>query len=158
MANKILPKFETAGTLTISLGSLASSTSGVGRQSTMVDNSTNRYKRVRLFLKIKLGTTPTSAKAIYVYGLRGDLNGTPHRTDGAGASDAALTVLNAPLIGVIKNKDSGASTGDNCYGEVIFEDPGPEWGIAIVHDTAVNLDATGGNHYARYIGEEPEVQ
>lgn len=158
MANKILPFFDTEASLTITLASLASSTAGVGRQSTMVDNSTLRYKRVRVFIKIKLGTSPTSAKGVYVYALRGDKNATPHRTDGAGASDAALTVLNAPILGVLGDKSSGAATGDVLQGEFILEDPGPEWGIAIVHDTGVALDATAGNHWARYTGEEPEIQ
>lgn len=158
MANKILPKFETEASLTITMASLASSTAGVGRQSTMVDNSTTRYKRARLFIKIKLGTSPTSAKGVYVYGLRGDQNGTPSRTDAAGASDAALTVLNAPIIGVLGDKTSGAATGDVLQGEIMFEDLGAEWGVAIVHDTGVALDSTGGNHWVRYVGEEPEVQ
>ncbi len=36
--------------------------------------------------------------------------------------------------------------------------PGPAWGIAVVHDTAVNLNATGGNHAIRYVTENPESQ
>jgi hypothetical protein len=158
MANKILPFYDAGAALTITIAGLASSTAGVGRQSTMVDNSTTRYKRVRVFVKIKLGTSPTSAKAAYIYILRGDKNATPHRTDGAGASDAALTVLNAKLLGVLGNKTSGAATGDVLQDDFILEDPGPEWGIAIVHDTVAALDATGSNHWARYIGEDPEVQ
>jgi hypothetical protein len=156
MANKILPFYETFGTLTISLASLASSTAGVGRQSTIVDNSTTRVKRVRIFGKAKLGTSP-AAGAVYVYAIRGEKTGTAFRTDAAGATDAGLTVINAQIIGVFATKSSPA-TGDNVTIDCILEDPGPEWGICIVQNTTVNLDATGGNHVIEYRGEEPEVQ
>jgi hypothetical protein len=158
MANKILPFFEPFASFTITVASLASSTAGVGRQSDIIDNSTNRYKRIRIFVKIKLGTSPTSAKGIYIYGIRGEKTGSALRTDGAAATDAALTILNASLIAALGNKTSGAATGDLVYGDFIFEDPGPEWGIAIVHDTVAALDATPGNHLLEWRGEEPEIQ
>jgi hypothetical protein len=156
MANKILPLYETFGTLTISLASLASSTTGVGRQSTIVDNSTTRNKRVRIFGKVKLGTSP-AAGAIFVYAIRGEKTGTAFRTDNAGATDAGLTIANAQIIGVFATKSS-PSTGDTVYIDCAFEDPGPEWGICIVQNTTVNLDSTAGNHVIEYRGEEPEIQ
>lgn len=156
MANKILPFFETFGTFTISLASLASSTTGVGRQSTIVDNSTSRYRRALIFGKVKLGTSP-AAGAIYVYAVRGEKTGTAFRTDNAGASDAGLTIANAQIIGVFATKSSPA-TGDVVYIDCALEDPGPEFGICIVQNTTVNLDSTGGNHVLEYRGVEPEVQ
>ena len=155
--NKILPVFSAESTLAMTLAGLAASTSGVGRQSDMVDNSVNRFKRIRLFIKTKLGTSPVAGKGIYIYALRGDKNGTAHRTDGAGPSDAALTIVNADLIGVIGTAAS-PSTGDVLWKEIIFEDPGPEWGIAGYQDTGASLDATAGNHWVRWIGESPEIQ
>lgn len=157
MANEIKSLFGSSTAFTLTLASLATSTAGVGRQSTIVDNTTNRYQRVLVFLKVKQGTSPTSSRAVYVYLIRDDNNGTNHRSDGAGASDAALTVLNAPLIGVMRNK-AAAATGDLVYGEFIVDEPGPKWGIAIVHDTGVNLDSTEGSHWYRYTGFNPEVQ
>lgn len=158
MANKILPVFSTEGTVDIDIAGLSSSTSNVGNQSTMIDNSVTRYKRIRLFIKIKQGTNPTGSKGVYIYALRGDQNGTPYRTDGAAATKAGtFTVVNAELIGVLGNLAS-PSTGDILYKELILEDPGVEWGIAITHDTGVTLDGTAGSHYVRYIGESPEVQ
>lgn len=158
MANKILDLFGASTAFTITLASLASSTAGVGRQSDMIDNSTAREQLVRIWAKIKQGTSPTSARTVSLYLLTGDAHGTPHRTDGAGASDAGITLLNAPLIGVIRNKASGAATGDNMYGEFLVRIAAPSWGIALVHDTAVNLDSTGGNHWLRYSYISPEVQ
>lgn len=154
MANEIKAKYTSPASFTITLASLASSTSGVGRQSTLIDNSTNRYQSIIVYLKVKQGTSPTGNRAVYVYGIRGDAT---QRSDGAGASDAGLTVLNAQTIGAMRNKSSPA-TGDLLYGEFVFDNPGPEWGIAIVHDTGVNLDSTEGNHYYKWIGVDPEIQ
>lgn len=154
MPNAILSKFATRATLTISLNSLATSTAGVGRQSTLVDNSATRYSRIILSASIKLGTSPTGNRAVYVYLIRG--NGT-ERADGAGPTDAGITVVNAELLGVMASKSSPA-TGDVLVGAFLIEEPGPEWGIAIVHDTGVNLDSTGGNHVLSYVGVNPEVQ
>jgi hypothetical protein len=155
MPNELKEKYGTSTALTITLASLASSTTGVGRQSNMVDNSTSRYGLLHLFVKVKLGTSPTANKAVQVYLLKG--NGSGLRTDNAGASDAALTVKNAPLLGVMTSGGSPA-TGDVLQKHFTIRDPGLEWGIAVVHDSGVNLDSTAGNHAVHYIGDNPEVQ
>lgn len=139
--------------LTISLNSLATSTAGVGRQSTMVDNSTLKYDGALLNVLIKLGTSPTANKSIFIYLLQS--NGT-NRTDGAGASDAALTVKNAALIGIMTTGTAPA-TGDNLRKTFNVEGLGQEWGIAVVHDSAVNLDSTAGNHVITYAGYKWEL-
>lgn len=153
MTINIQPIYSSYSALTISLASLASSTAGVGRQSTIVDNSTLKYDGALLNVLIKLGTSPTANKAVYVYLLQSD--GT-NRTDGAGASDAALTVRNASLIGIMTT-GSAPSTGDNLRKTFEIIGLGKEWGIAIVHDSAVNLDSTGGNHVITYSGYKYEV-
>lgn len=155
--NEITDRFDASTAFTITLASLASSTSGVGRQSTIIDNTSNKYLDVLVFVKIKLGTSPTGNRAVYVYLIRSDNHGTIHQSDGAGASDAALTVQNAQLIGAMVDKASPA-TGDVLYGEFIIHRPGPKWGIAIVHDTAVNLDSTESNHWVRFVGLNPDIQ
>lgn len=157
MAIEIKDKFSSSTALTITLASLASSTAGVGRQSSIVDNTTNRYQKLIVFVKIKQGTAPTGNRGVYVYLIRDDNDATNYRSDGAGASDAAITILNSQLIGVIGNK-AAPSTGDDLYGEFVIDTPGHKWGIAIVHDTGVNLDSTGSNHYVRYVGVNPESQ
>jgi len=158
MANKILDLFQSSTAFTITIASLASSAVGVGRQSDMIDNSSGREQLARIWCKIKQGTSPTSARTVSLYLLTGDAHGTPHRTDGAGASDAGITLLNAPIIGVMRNKGSGAATGDLVYGEFLIRIAAPSWGVALVHDTGVNLDSTGGNHWLRYSYVSPEVQ
>ena len=156
MAAEIKEKFDTEGSFTITLASLASSTSGAGRQSTIVDNTTTRYSKLLIFAKVRAGTSPTANRTIRLFLIRDDNNGTNHRTDGAGASDAALTILNAQPIAVIY---VDATTSDkDYYLDCVVENPGPKFGIAVVHDTGVNLNSTGSNHYVRYIGVTPEVQ
>lgn len=157
MANEILSKFAAAATITITLDNLASSTTGVGRQSTIIDNTTNRYSAVLIFLKVTLGTTPTANKTVQVYLIRDDAV-TTLRSDAAGASDAALTVKNAELIGVLRN--TSATTGEVVQGAFLVQEPGPKWGIAVVHDTGVNLNNAGAeaNHTKEYVGIRPEVQ
>lgn len=157
MASEIKEKFGSPTALTITLASLATSVVGVGQQSTLIDNSSVKASRIKLYILIKQGTSPVGNKAVYVYFIRGDGHGTPYRTDGAGASDAGITVLNASLAGVMRNKSS-PTTGDVLYGEFEVWAPGPEWGIAIVHDTGVDLDSTAGNHFAHYITVNPESQ
>ena len=158
MANEIKDKFGSSTALTITVASLASSTAGVGRQSTLIDNTTDRWSKLHIFVKIKQGTTtPVSNRAVYVYLLKADDNATEHITDGGGTVDAALTIKNAQLIGAMYNGTTPAA-GDVLYGEFLVHDPGRQWGVAIVHDTNVNLDATGSNHWVRYLGANPEVQ
>lgn len=155
MANDVLDERGSSAAMTITLGSLASSTAKVGRQTTLITNASPCKPRVWIWASIKQGTSPTSGKAVYVRGIRGD--GT-RRDDGAGASDAAFTALNCQLLGILANKASGAASGDVVQGWIPFDNPGPEWGIAIDHDTGVNLDSTGGNHAIYYSYENPEIQ
>lgn len=154
MANEIQSKYSAPAALTISVASLADSSEGVGRQCTLVTDSGAGYARIHLNIKLKLGTSPTGNRYIYVYAIRGD--GT-RRTDGAGASDAALTVLSAECLGAMPNKASPA-TGDVLQKDFILENPGLEWGIVIVNNTGVPLDSTAGNHECYWYGVLPEVQ
>lgn len=158
MPSAILDKFGTSTALTITLASLASSTVGVGRQSTIVDNTTDRFSLLEIYYKITLGTSPTGNKAVRFAVIRVDNNGSPHRDYQAGASDAGLTIVPDPVFDWIHPDKSSPSTGDVLQGSFQIWRPGPSWGIFVVHDTGVNLDSTGGNHYIRYTGVNPESQ
>ena len=156
MPNEIKDKLGTSTALTITLASLAD---GAGRQSTLIDNATVRYQEILVYVKCKMGSSAPNANSIIeVYLLRGDKDaGTEHLSDGAGASDAALTPLNSQMIGALRNKASPA-VGDVLYGEFLVHRPGPKWGIAIFNRSGQALDSTGSNHWARYVGINPEVQ
>lgn len=150
--------FASVSSMTITLASLANSSAGVGRQSTIVDNTTNLYLSALVSLKVTVGTTPTANTLIYVYLIRDNNDGTPIRDDGAGASDAGITIVNAPLLGTIL---CPATTSDTAYyGEFDTSQLGPlgpKWGIAVVNNTGVALNATGGNHVVSFIGVTKNV-
>lgn len=155
MANEIKAKHGASVAMTITLASLASSTVGVGRQSTLVNNE-DTAQFIRVFFKITTGTSPTDNRSIKFHLITGDDPASPAiRTDGAGASDAGLTIEGAPLVNVAQTDD----TTDKTYqGSFLIRNPGKEWGVAVVHDTGVNLNSTGSNHEMRFITENTEVQ
>ena len=156
MATPILPKFSAPIPLTITLASLANSSGGSARQSTIFDNTTTRFQRITVFLKTKLGTTPT-AGYLGLYLIRDDGSGTPLRDDNAGASDAAITLLNAWQFGSIVTKAAPA-TGDILQASFVVENPGPKFALGVLNSTGVALDATAGNHVLEFVGEYPEIQ
>lgn len=138
--------FASVGTLTITLASLASSAAGVGRQSTLV--TSNKARSAMIGVKFTVGTTPTANSLVYVYLIRtsGTLN-----DDGAGSSDAGLTVVNAPLLGTILVPAATSNTA--YYG--IFDTKflgslGSSWGIAVVNSSGATANGTGGNFTAEY--------
>jgi len=153
MANQINTKNIAVAAFTITLASLAN---GSARQSTLLDNSTTDYPAALIYLKIESGgSAPTAGNVYEVYLIRGD--GTT-RDDGAGATDAGITIENAPLLGTIVVT---ASTNKNFYG--VFDTAplgplGPEWGIAIKNSSGQALNATEGNHYYKYGYYVSEIQ
>jgi hypothetical protein len=155
MPTPITSKFGTSTAMTITLASLASSTTGVGRQATMVDNSSDLGQMIRVYFKVTTGTSPTANRTIQFYLITADLTSSPNIiTDGAGASDAGLTVVAAPLLYTIPT----TSTSNQTYqGSFLIRNPGVSWGIAVVHDTAVNLNSTGSNHALRYVYENQQI-
>jgi hypothetical protein len=148
--------FGSSTPITITLASLASSTAGVGRQCTLIDNSTTGFQRVHVYYDITTGTTPTANKSLYFFLLKRDNHSSPTiTTDNAGNDDAALTVSAADLIyGVITS-----STSNTHYrGSFTIESPGPSWGLAVVQDTGAALHATASNHALYFLGENPQAQ
>lgn len=161
MSSNILDDFAADAAITITLASLAISVAanGVGRQSTMIDNTTNRYTHIKLTLAIKMGTSPTSSAPIYVFLICSNADATTEtRDDSAGASDAGLTQNNSRLIGVLYTKSS-AATGDVVTQTIDFDNPGPKWGICIVNGlTAGAFNSTEGNHVKTYVGSFLQAQ
>lgn len=152
MVNPILTPFESEGTFTITLASLAD---GAGRSSSKITNS-GEFPAALITVKITSGTSaPTANRTYKVYLLRdvGTL-----ATDGWAGSDAAFTPQNAKVIGQIKVT---ASTSTAFYIDIDTSDfgpLGPEWGIAIYNDSGAALHSTAGNHEAHYRYYYPEVQ
>ncbi len=141
--------------LTITLASLASSVAGVGRQSTIVDNTSTKYNLIELSVNTKMGTSPTANGLVLIYLIRDNNDGTAIIDDSAGVSDAGLTVVNAPLAGILRNPDG--TTGNVLKCNFILRDVGPKWGVAVVNSSGVALDATGGNHVISWAGITKDI-
>lgn len=160
MVNQIRWPFVDPAAITITLASLATSVVGVGRQSTLIDNDTNWRGAAMIYLRLRTGTTPVIDTLFHIYLiLSSDDATTPIRSDGAGATDAGLTIVSANKLGTIP---MNSVTSDQDYVGIFdtfkIAPLGAQWGIAVVHDTGVNLNSTEGNHIKQYSYYDPEVQ
>jgi len=155
MAN-IKQEYGTQGqVITISLGSLADSATAA-RQSTEIDNRTNKFLDALVTVKVKSAGTMAGDKAVYVYAFGTTDDGTT-RTEGAGNTDAAITLnnpSNAKLIGVIPTPTTavtyvaGPFSIASAFGGVM-----PAlWGIIVRNKSGAALDSTGSNHVCTYQG------
>lgn len=148
-------KYGTSVDLTITLASLPSNTNLLaGQESSEVDNSTDQHLDFHLAGKITQGTTPTADKEIrvYVVGLINDSTW-PDVFDG---TNSAETVTSANIrdaackLAAVMATDS-TSDRANYFGPVsvasLFGGVVPKkFSVFVTHNTAVNLNATGGNH------------
>lgn len=157
--------------LTITLASLPTSSGmTVGRQSTVVDNTSPKYLDARVFGQITTGTTPTTAKtiAIYVWANTKAASSTfsypvATATEVGGGDDSAT--FDAEQRNMLK---LGAaitinSTSDRKYVfdfavAPLFGGIMPlKWGVWVTHDTVANLNSTAGNHWIHYTGTKADV-
>lgn len=155
MANVIQRKMDSAADMTITLASLGS---GSGRQSTLIANTSAPRPGAIVTVKITTGTSPTPGRAVLVYLIRADADGTPLRDDGAGASDAALTPRNATLLGSISVDGTSDATYIKSFDTAFAGYLGSSWGIAALNDTGATLNATAGNHEVHYQTYYDEIQ
>lgn len=149
--------YGSSSALTITLASLAtSSTLLAGRQSTVVDNTSNLYLDYLIGGIITVGTTPTTLTKIEMH-VFAAVNDTPTYPDSLGASDAAYTATNAEVkrcgLKLMKVSDVVSTTSNVGYwfpaSSVAAMHGGVcphKFGVAVFHNTGVNLNATGGNH------------
>lgn len=156
MAADIKSKYPATSTvaLTLTLASLATDTSLLaGRASTAVDNTTNLDLDHLLSGAIRTGTSPTVGTTIEVwaYSYLSIASGAPAYADGITGTDAnkSITSLNVKYAGL---RLVQAITVDNTTGRdypipptsiaQLFGSLPPFWGIFVVHNTAVALNAT----------------
>jgi hypothetical protein len=149
-------EYAASSALTITLGGLASSAAWLaGRESTAVDNTSNKYLDYLLAGKIRVGTTPTinTEIRVYVVALMEDAT-YPDVFDGtdsaetrtsAGATDAAVRL--AAIMAV----DATTSDRDYYFGPVsvaaLFGGSCPKkFSVFVAHNCTAALHATDGNH------------
>lgn len=141
---------------TITLASLASDTSLVaGRESTAVSNASNKYLDELVAGKITTGTSPTTLRQIMVH-VVGAVDDTPTYPDVFDGTDSDETITSsdikasiAPAAAVMRTDN----TSDRTYWmrptgiRQLFGDGLPSAHVLfVVHNTSVNLNATGSNH------------
>jgi hypothetical protein len=148
--------------ITISLASLATSSSWVaGRESTVVDNTTNCDLDHMVGGTIMTGTSPTVSTYIEVWAYASwkTASGTPSYPDVFDGTDSAETVTSANVKNSCLRMIASItvdSTSDRPYyfGPVsiaqLFGSMPKFWGVFVTHNTGVNLNSTAGNHVIEY--------
>jgi len=156
MAGDLKNKYGSSGqTITVTLASLASSATA-GRESTVIDNSSNLYRDAIVTVKVKLQSgTIGNDKAVIVYAY-GTVDGGTTYTGNATGSDAAYTMDDPTVlvpIGVIPTPTQSLTyTGTfrvaHAFGGVLPE----KWGLFIRNYSGIALSATGSDHAVKYQG------
>ena len=153
--------YAASAAMTCTLASLASSATFVaGREATAIVNTTNLYIDYRVSAKITTGTTSTVDKEIRIYAYC-VLDDTPTYPDTITGSDANVTITSTYILDagfILLGSTSNSATSNIGYpikcltiAEAFGHCP-TRWGLFITHSTAVNLNATGGNHVLTQIG------
>jgi hypothetical protein len=152
---EIKTKYYASSNLTITLASLGSDANLLaGQESTAVDNSANLYLDYLLGGKITTGTGPTDVKEIRVY-VAGTINDTtcPDVFDGtdsaetctsAGIRDSSLKL--AAVIATNNTSDRAYYFGPTSISSLFGGSLPLKFSVFVTHSTAVNLNATAGNH------------
>lgn len=172
MTTTFKPAYTNATAITITLASLASTTSDPppGRESAVVDNSSNLYLDALVSGQITTGTSPTATKQIIVcfYGTTYD-GSTTYYPGGVTGSDANLTPTFAgaqqttgiivPAVTIPTNNSSNVNYKFgplSVCGVLGLQTLPIKWGVFVFHNTGVALNATGGNHFIYYQGVQTQ--
>lgn len=137
-------EFNTAGTATITLASLASA---AGRCSTAIDNSTGKYLSADIRVKVKTGTA-TATSYVEVYLVRSE-DGTNY-DDSFGGTDAALTPVNSLLLGTLSTPSSTTTYAKVFDTAELGLSLPAKWAVCVVNKTGNTISATGGDHSVTY--------
>lgn len=156
MAGDIKTKYPATSTvaLTLTLASLASDTNLLaGRASTAVDNTTNLDIDHLLSGVIRVGASPTVSTTleVWAYAARSIAAGTPTYPDGITGSDAnktmtsrnvlfaALARVQVIIVDATSNRDYDIRPTSIA---ALFGAMPPFWGVFVVENTTVALNAT----------------
>ncbi len=159
----ILTKYPSTSSVafTITLASLSSDSNLLaGRESTAVENSNDDLDHL-ISGVIRLGTSPTVNKtvSVYAYAAHKIVTGTATYPDVLDGTDSDETItsdfVKFSILYPLWSAGSDAVTGRNMWmpptSLVAAMGYMPEfYGLFVVHDTAVDLDSTGSNHYLHY--------
>lgn len=161
MATTFKPSYAANAAITITLASLANSSSlSTGyRQSAAVDNTTNLYADAHIFGHVKSNATPTANNAYTLFLYWSYDNGTTFNNNASG-SDAAYTNPDADaneITAVTSVVTATASLVSYFRGFSFCQAAGllylpSKWGIILKNGSGAALTATGGDHVFAYQG------
>lgn len=139
--------------ITITLASLASASY---RESAALDNTSNKFLDVLIYLAIALQAgSPTGEKALKVFFYASE-DGTNYTNNATGSNAAITPPSPSNLLGpfIIQAPSSGALTWKAVFPIAQFFGGimPPKWGIVIQNATGVTLSATEGDHTKEYRG------
>jgi hypothetical protein len=145
--------------MTITLTSLASSTTA-GRESTFVDNTTDRYLDVLIQGKIKPQNSGSISGHVYVFAY-GSTDGTdfPDKITGVDAAITFDATINLKLLGTIYvtainvEYSNGPWSVAALYGGRLPS----RWGIAVMNSCGTAFSSTPGDHVFEYQGVTASV-
>jgi hypothetical protein len=150
--------YPAASDATITLASLASDTNLLaGRESTALDNSSNLYLDYLVSGKITTGTSPTTARSIQVW-VVGSWDGTtwPDVFDGTDSTETITSANHKNSVCRFLAEMATDATSDRVYHFGPVSLASAFGGVMpvkvvffVVHNTAVNLNSTAGNHQVR---------
>ena len=146
MPSEALAKYGTIVKPTISLANVT--TSGAGRVSALVDNTTVRAPMATVYLKVTTGgTAPTANTPIKCYLIRRSNDGTTDLIESpvTGAVDAAASSepVNAELLGSVVVTNATNATYVKAF---LAYDLPSKYQILVWNATGQGLNATPGNH------------
>jgi hypothetical protein len=154
----IKQKYTASAAYTITLAALATSTTLIaGQESTAIDNTTNLYLDYLIGGQVTTGTSPVAGTIeVWAYGAIDDIPTYPDVLDGTNSAEtftsANIKRSSLRLIAAMATD----TTSDRAYTfapvslKVLFGEVPTHHGIFITHDTTVNLNSTGGNHFIKY--------
>lgn len=143
-------------TITMDLANLATSSSFVaGRESSEIDNTTNKYMDALVKGSVSVGTTPTANTTIAVYLWGSFVSLATTAIDVLDGTDSAETLTNTGVLGTLRLAAPVAvlvATSDIAYPILPFSVAAkfggvmPQfWGLYVAHNTGVNLRNTSVN-------------
>ena len=155
--------------ITMDLSALASSATFVaGRESSQVDNTTNKYVDVLVSGSVSVGTTPTANTSILVYVYGADTSLATTAIDVLDGTDSAETLTNVGILTALRLGAAinvPAATTDVQYFVLpfsvaaLFGGVVPKfWGLFVAHNTAVNLRSNAINTNSfEYVGIKYDI-
>lgn len=132
---------------------MASKTSGQGRRSASVDNSSNLYDDVLVFVSLTPGTITSPASfAVYAYA---GWDASNYETGGSSDADYNTLAGDEKLLGVVAITTNSTARGGwfslaKAYGGI--GNVPKSWGIIISQTNCGTLSATEGNHLKKFVG------